>query len=185
MKKYEFRAVRSGKQETIIGFAFSAIIMFPILAIQLGLFYTGLDKSIKSNQSSLFEFGYVFFMFLIICASFFLVSKIQKKLVKNYVVELNVTNIKILENGKEIMSGSVSYCEIINKAKGNHINNVSIIIYTDTDKITVKLRSKKWNNIMGSFQLNPLGTSDAKDMKIALGLSKDIKEILEKYVSAN
>ncbi|MGP1600314.1 MAG: hypothetical protein ACTTGQ_04535 [Dialister pneumosintes] len=110
MKKYEFRAVRSGKQETIIGFAFSAIIMFPILAIQLGLFYTGLDKSIKSNQSSLFEFGYVFFMFLIICASFFLVSKIQKKLVKNYVVELNVTNIKILENGKEIMSGSVSYC---------------------------------------------------------------------------
>ena len=167
----------------MIGFAMPAILMFPILAIQLVLFYSGLDKKLKSHRYPLLEFVYVFFAFLIVYASFYLIRKTQEKLVKNYVVELNAASIRILENGKEIMAGSVSDCRIINNIKGSRTNHVSIILYTDTDKIAFRLRDKTMKNIMGSDQPNFFGTSDLNDMETALNLGKDIQEILEKPVS--
>ncbi len=179
MKRYEFRAVTTGKQEAIIGFAFAAILIFPILTIQLGLFYSGLDKILKSNPSALLKIGFVFVVMAIIYAIFYFIRKVQERLVKNYIVEIDVTNIRILENGKEIIVGSIADCKIINKIKETPSNCLTIIIYTGTDKITFKLRGKKWENIMGNSQSNPLGTSDIYDIETALTLGKDIKYILE------
>ncbi len=185
MKRYEFRAVRSGMQEAIIGLAFAAIIMLPILAIKLGLFYSGLDKILKLNPPALL--GFVFAVLAIVYAGFYFVGKMQKYLVKNYVVELNAKNIRILENGKEIMTDSVSGCKISNKIEGKPTDSVSIIIYTDMDKITFRLRGREWRMLAGNAwsNTNPFGTSDIHDMETALSLGKDIKHILEESISTD
>lgn len=175
MKRYEFRAVRTGKQEVIIGLAFPAMIMLPILAIQLVLFYSGLDKVLKSNSSVLLRFGFIFFVIVIVYASFYFIRKLQESLIKNYIVELDATNIKILENGKEIISGSVSDCKVINKINRNPTNVVFITIYTDVGKISFRLRGKNWRSITGNSEPNPVGTSNINDMETALALVKDIK----------
>ena len=53
MEKYEFTATTS-KSDIIIGFAFPALLMFPILGINLALFYLGSNNFIKENQVILF-----------------------------------------------------------------------------------------------------------------------------------
>lgn len=179
MKRYEFRAVTTGKQELIIGFAFAAILIFPILAIKLGLFYSGLDKILKSNPSALFKIGFLFAVMAIVYVPFYFIRKLQERLAKNYIVEIDGTNIRIFEDEKEIIVGSISDCKIINKIRGIPANSVTITIYTGTDRITFKCRGEKWKSIMGNSQSNPLGTSDVSDMETALTLGKDIKDILE------
>lgn len=180
MKRYEFCAVRTGKQEAIIGFAFAAILMFPILAIRLGLFYSGLDKTLKS-KSFILQFGFIFVVMAVVYASFYFIRKTQESLVKNYTVELDSGNIRIWENGEEIITGSVVDCEIINKMQSKPTTAVSITLYTDADKITFRLRGKEWKRFTTTWSdPNPLGTSDKQDMETALTLFRDIKNIIGK-----
>ncbi len=175
MKRYEFCAVRTGKQEVIIGFAYVAIIMFPILAMRLGLFYSGLDKTLKSKPA-IFQFGFIFVVFVVVYIAFYLVRKTQISLVKKYAVELNETNIKIWENGQEIMTGSVIDCKLTNKMSGKLTVSISIIIYTDMGKISFKLRGKEWKRFASNVwsNPNPFGTSDIDDMETVLTLCRDI-----------
>lgn len=63
-------------------------------------------------------------------------------MVKSYTVELDAGNITIWENGEELVTGSVVDCEIINKMKSKPTAGLSITLYTDTDKITFRLREK-------------------------------------------
>lgn len=184
MKNFEFRAVKSGKQEAMIGFAFAAMLMVPLLAIWLGLYYSGLDNILKSNPSALLKLGFALVVMAIIYASFYFIGRIQDKLVKKYTVVLNGTNIRIFENGKDILSGSVSACKIVYKTKGNSADSVSCIIDTDTGKIAFRLRSREWKNIMGSSQPNPFGTSDIRDIETVLDLEKAIHDMIERSVSA-
>lgn len=180
MKRYEFCAVRTGKQEAIIGFAYAAILMFPILAIRLGLFYLGLDKTLKS-KSFILQFGFIFIVMAVVYASFYFIRKTQESLVKNYTVELDSGNIRIWEKGQEIMTGSVIDCEIINKMKMKPTAGVSVTIYTDTDKICFRLRGKEWKRSASAWSdPNPFGTSDTHDMETALTLCRDIKVIIGK-----
>lgn len=180
MKRYEFCAVRTGKQEAIIGFAYAAILMFPILAIRLGLFYLGLDKTLKS-KSFILQFGFIFIVMAVVYASFYFIRKTQESLVKNYTVELDSGNIRIWEKGQEIMTGSVIDCEIINKMKMKPTAGVSVTIYTDTDKICFRLRGKEWKRLASAWSdPNPFGTSDTHDMETALTLCRDIKVIIGK-----
>lgn len=180
MKRYEFRAVRTGKQEEIIGFAYAAILMFPILAIRLGLFYSGLDKTLKSKPF-IWQFGFLFVVMAAVYASFYFIRKTQESLVKSYTVELDAGNITIWENGEALVTGSVVDCEIINKMKSKPTTGVSITLYTDMDKIAFRLRGKEWKRFSTEWSdHNPFGTSDTQDRETALTLCKDMNDIIGK-----
>lgn len=68
MEKYEFTATTS-KSDIIIGIAFPALLMLPILGVNLALFYLGPDNFIKENPMLLY-------LIIIICmAGVFLLIK--------------------------------------------------------------------------------------------------------------
>ena len=71
MEKYEFTATTS-KSDIIIGFAFPALLMLPILGINLAVFYLGAKDFIKENQV-------ILFVIVAIClaGAFALIKKIQ------------------------------------------------------------------------------------------------------------
>lgn len=60
MKKYEFTAT-TAKSDIIIGLIFPVVIMIPILAIQLAVFYLKLNNFIKAYPIFLFLLVLVFF----------------------------------------------------------------------------------------------------------------------------
>ncbi|ERH30366.1 hypothetical protein ACUXZ5_03450 [Alloscardovia omnicolens] len=76
MEKYEFTATTS-KSDIIIGFAFPALLMFPILGINLALFYLGPNNFIKENQV-------ILFVMVVIClaGAYALIKKIQQSLIQ-------------------------------------------------------------------------------------------------------
>lgn len=178
MKRYEFRAVRP-KQEMITGLAFPIVFMLPIGAARL-VVQGEAGNVLKSMPSALVSFGIAVIALAMVEAIFYVIGRLQKKIVKNYAVEIHGARIQILENEKEILAGTVSDCEVLNKIKGGATDNITMVIYTDTGKITFRLRSKEWRTVTGNRQ-NPFGTSDAHDMEMALALGNHIKEMLENH----
>ena len=169
MEKYEFTATTS-KSDIIIGIAFPALLMLPILGVNLALFYLGPDNFIKENPI------WLYLIFLICMAGvFLLIKKVQEILIKKYTVELYNNSIRIwLENDK-ILSGIIRDCKLSIKMDGVNAKSVNLNIYTDSGNIKFRARAKEFRKITGVMTRNPLGTSEMRDMDEIYSLAQKIR----------
>lgn len=171
MERYEFVATTTNKEKMI-----NVIIPVAMVGLLVGLvlvsYYFKLDSYIKPY--SLFK---SLTIVLIIGVCFLSARKLQELLSKKYVVELDGNNIRIWGNGKEVMSGTVIFCEIdYNKQKVGD-KALRVDIYTHTDKIKFRARSKHFKTIEGEYTWNPLGTGEVSDIETLLSLGRKLKNI--------
>ena len=171
MERYEFVATTTNKEKMI-----NVIIPVAMVGLLVGLvlvsYYFKLDNYIKPY--SLFK-SLTIVLILGIC--FLSARKLQELLSKKYVVELDGNNIRIWGNGKEVMSGTVIFCEIdYNKQKVGD-KALQVDIYTHTDKIKFRARSKQFRTIEGEYTWNPLGTGEVSDIESLLALGRKLKDI--------
>ena len=169
MEKYEFTATTS-KSDIIIGIIFPAVLMLPILGVNLALFYLGPDNFIKENPMLLY-------LIIIICMAgvFLLIKEVQERLIKKYTVELYNNSIRIwLENDK-ILSGIIRDCKLSIKMDGVNAKSVNLNIYTDSGNIKFRARAKEFRKITGVMTRNPLGTSEMRDMDEIYSLAQKIR----------
>ena len=168
MKTYKFTAGTS-KSDMIMGLGLPAAIVIPMLITYLILFYSGVG---------VFS-GYKLLAFLAVLPGLFvtylLIKKMLKSIIKNYVVKLDGVNIEVFENGKEVVSGQVLYCEI----KEAHDKLVRVDMYSDADKISFRARPKEYKAITGFTSFNPFGTSSLTDMDNLLALGMEIESVVE------
>lgn len=172
MERYEFVATTTNKEKMI-----NVIIPVAMVGLLVGLvlvsYYFKLDSYIKPY--SLFK---SLTIVLIIGVCFLSARKLQELLSKKYVVELDGNNIRIWGNGKEVMSGTVIFCEIdYNKQKVGD-KALRVDIYTHTDKIKFRARSKHFKTIEGEYTWNPLGTGEVSDIETLLSLGRKLKEVV-------
>ena len=156
MKTYRFTSGTS-KSDMIMGLGIPAAIVIPMLITYLILFYSGVG--VFAEYKSL--------AFLVLLPGLFitylLIKKMLKSIKKDYVVKLDGVNIEVFENGREVVSGQVSYCEI----KEAH------------DKISFRARPKEYKAITGFTSFNPFGTSSLTDMDNLLALGMEIESVVE------
>ena len=176
MDRYEFTAT-TAKSDILIGLFFSMLLMFPILGIQLGIFYLKLNVFLQSQPIFLY-----LIVMLVFGTSLLLIKKLQKSLVKNYIVELSGKNMKIWCNGKEVVSGEVVFCKIKNNEHKIGARALSVDIYTKGDQIKFRVRAKENEKVLSSSTWNPLGTSKPSDVETLLSLGKKIKNAMEEEV---
>lgn len=170
MKRYEFKGTMA-KYDMIVGLSFPAIIMVPILLLQLAVYYLGLGPLFKEHIFRLLMFVIVSLSFM---ASCYVAKKVQEHFVKNYVAELTGREIKIFEDGKEIISGFVDACEANHRESIGRASFAEVSIYIGLDKFVFRLRGKEYKNLAGVSHSNPLGTGDASDMEAILSLDREI-----------
>ena len=172
MERYEFVATTTNK-EKMITVIFSVTMVGLLVGLALVSYYFELDNYIKPY--SLFK---SLTIVLIIGVCFLSARKLQELLSKKYVVELDGNNIRIWGNGKEVMSGTVIFCEIdYNKLKVGD-KALQVDIYTHTDKIKFRARSKQFRTIEGEYTWNPLGTGEVSDIETLLSLGRKLKEVV-------
>lgn len=168
MKRYEFKA-GNARSDMIMGLSFPAVFGFPILGVQLALFYTGLDKFVKSHPLLL-----ILGMFLALFSSYQLMKKIQKCLIKHYVVELDEAYIKIWESEEVILAGDVEFCKI--KTHQSIVtSSLRVDIRTDVYSISFRSRENEYKSITGSSEWNLFGTGTRADKDTLLSLGRQIK----------
>ena len=171
MERYEFVATTTNKEKMI-----NVIIPVAMVGLLVGLvlvsYYFKLDNYIKPY--SLFK---SLTIVLIIGVCFLSARKLQELLSKKYVVELDGNNIRIWGNGKEVMSGTVIFCEIDYHKQKVGDKALQVDIYTHTDKIKFRARSKQFRTIEGEYTWNPLGTGEVSDIETLLSLGRKLKNI--------
>lgn len=174
MKRYKFIAA-SSNTEMIMGLSYPVAIGFPMLAIRLAVFYLGLDE--------FFKFRPILVILItggVLYCSYILIRTIQKSLTKFYVVELEDSNINITEDGEEIMSRKVTFCDINNRIRGS-VKAASLDIYTEYDKVTLRSVAKEYKAVTGVTRHNVFGTADESDIDTLLSLGKEINSIIGEH----
>ena len=171
MKRYEFTAITS-KNDAMMGLSLVAVFGFSMLLFQLGLFYSGLDKTLKSHPVLL-----LLFIFLLLAVANVLFQKIKEKLVKHYSVELEETKIKIFENGNEMVQGQISGCDTKDNSSMS-VKSLRADFYVDDSKISFRVRPKTYKTIQGSTSGNLFGTGSLSDIEELASLCKDIKSVV-------
>ena len=169
MEKYEFTATTS-KSDIIIGFAFPALLMLPILGINLAVFYLGAKDFIKENQV-------ILFVIVAIClaGAFALIKKIQQSLIKDYIVEIYSDRIRVWQGSEELLSGKIIDCKASIKMDEMNAKSVNLDIYTDSGNVKFRARAKEFRKITGVKTSNPLGTSEMRDMDEIYSLAQKIR----------
>lgn len=169
MEKYEFTATTS-KSDIIIGIAFPALLMLPILGVNLALFYLGPDNFIKENPMLLY-------LIIIICmaGAYLLIKKVQEILINKYTVELYNNSIRICLGNDMILSGIIRDCKLSIKMDGVNAKSINLNIYTDSGDIKLRARAKEFRKITGVMTRNPLGTSEMRDMDEIYSLAQKIR----------
>lgn len=169
MEKYEFTATTS-KSDIIIGFAFPALLMLPILGINLAVFYLGAKDFIKENQV-------ILFVIVVIClaGAFALIKKIQQSLIKDYIVEIYSDSIRVWQGSEELLSGEIIDCKASIKMDEMNAKSVNLDIYTDSGNVKFRARAKEFRKITGVKTSNPLGTSEMSDMEEIYSLAQKIR----------
>ena len=169
MEKYKFTATTS-KSDIIIGFAFPALLMLPILGINLAVFYLGAKNFIKENQV-------ILFVIVAIClaGAFALIKKIQQSLIKDYIVEIYSDSIRVWQGSEELLSGEIIDCRASIKMDEMNAKSVNLDIYTDSGNVKFRARAKEFRKITGVKTSNPLGTSDMRDMEEIYSLAQKIR----------
>lgn len=169
MEKYEFTATTS-KSDIIIGFAFPALLMLPILGINLAGFYLGAKDFIKENQVSLF-----IIVATCLAGAFALIKKIQQSLIKDYIVEIYSDSIRVWQGSEELLSGEIIDCKASIKMDEMNAKSVNLDIYTDSGNVKFRARAKEFRKITGVKTSNPLGTSEMSDMEEIYSLAQKIR----------
>ena len=169
MEKYEFTATTS-KSDIIIGFAFPALFMLPILGINLAIFYLGAKDFIKENQVSLF-----IIVATCLAGAFALIKKIQQSLIKDYIVEIYSDRIRVWQGSEELLSGKIIDCKASIKMDEMNAKSVNLDIYTDSGNVKFRARAKEFRKITGVKTSNPLGTSEMSDMEEIYSLAQKIR----------
>ena len=143
MERYDFKATTSNS-DIIIGIVFPAMLMLPILGVNLALFYLGPDNFIKENPMLLY-------LILLMCLAggFLLVKKIQKSLIRKYTVELYNNSIRIWLGNDRILSGIIRDCKLNIKMDGVNAKSINLNIYTDSGNIKFRARAKEFRKITG------------------------------------
>lgn len=169
MEKYKFTATTS-KSDIIIGFAFPALLMLPILGINLAVFYLGAKDFIKENQV-------ILFVIVAIClaGAFALIKKIQQSLIKDYIVEIYSDSIRVWQGSEELLSGKIIDCRASIKMDEMNAKSVNLDIYTDSGNVKFRARAKEFRKITGVKTSNPLGTSEMRDMDEIYSLAQKIR----------
>lgn len=169
MEKYKFTATTS-KSDIIIGFAFPALFMLPILGINLAVFYLGAKDFIKENQV-------ILFVIVAIClaGAFALIKKIQQSLIKDYTVEIYTDSIRVWQGSEELLSGKIIDCKASIKMDEMNAKSVNLDIYTDSGNVKFRARAKEFRKITGVKTSNPLGTSEMSDMEEIYSLAQKIR----------
>lgn len=169
MEKYKFTATTS-KSDIIIGFAFPALLMLPILGINLAVFYLGAKDFIKENQVSLF-----IIVATCLTGAFALIKKIQQSLIKDYIVEIYSDRIRVWQGSEELLSGKIIDCKASIKMDEMNAKSVNLDIYTDSGNVKFRARAKEFRKITGVKTSNPLGTSEMSDMEEIYSLAQKIR----------
>lgn len=169
MEKYKFTATTS-KSDIIIGFAFPALLMLPILGINLAVFYLGAKDFIKENQV-------ILFVIVAIClaGAFALIKKIQQSLIKDYIVEIYSDSIRVWQGSEELLSGEIIDCKASIKMDEMNAKSVNLDIYTDSGNVKFRARAKEFRKITGVKTSNPLGISEMSDMEEIYSLAQKIR----------
>ena len=173
MERYEFMAT-TATLDRLVGLIFPMMLMLPLLALQLALFYFNLNHFFASHRIVLYLIILVFFS-----GSFLLIKRIQENFIKAYVVKLSGKEIRIWCDGDEILSGIISFCKLNYKENKLGVSALSLDIYTETDKIKFRARNKVYQKLTGALTPNPLGTSEEFDIKALLTLGKKIEKAIE------
>ena len=169
MEKYKFTAITS-KSDIIIGFAFPALLMLPILGINLAVFYLGAKDFIKENQVSLF-----IIVATCLAGAVALIKKIQQSLIKDYIVEIYSDSIRVWQGSEEVLSGKIIDCRASIKMDEMNAKSVNLDIYTDSGNVKFRARAKEFRKITGVKTSNPLGTSEMRDMDEIYSLAQKIR----------
>lgn len=169
MEKYKFTATTS-KSDIIIGFAFPALFMLPILGINLAVFYLGAKDFIKENQVILFVI-----VATCLAGAFALIKKIQQSLIKDYTVEIYSDSIRVWQGSEELLSGKIIDCKASIKMDEMNAKSVNLDIYTDSGNVKFRARAKEFRKITGVKTSNPLGTSEMRDMDEIYSLAQKIR----------
>lgn len=97
MERYTFSAA-TAKSDIYVGLLFPALIMLPILAIQLILFYLNLSDVTRSHPVL-----FILIIFACVNYSFYIAKKMQLRFVKDYIVLLDGSEVTILCDDMEIL----------------------------------------------------------------------------------
>ena len=167
MDRYTFSAT-TAKSDVYVGLLFPAVILLPILAIQLILFFLNLLDIVRSHPVL-----FVLTIFVFVNFSFHIASKMQSKFVKEYTVELDGSEVTILCDDKEILSGTVVSCKFKDVNSKFFAKAASLDIFTGDEKIQLRSRAREAQSLL-SPNWNPFATGSITDVDALISLGNKL-----------
>lgn len=171
MERYTFSAA-TAKSDVYVGLLFPALIMLPILVIQLLLFYLNLSDVVKTHQVL-----FILIIFACVNYSFYIAKKFQSRFVKDYTVTLDGSEVTILCDDIEILSGTVVSCKFKGSGSKFFAKAASLDIFTDYEDIKLRARAREGGSLL-SPNWNPFATGSISDVDVLLSLGRRIENML-------
>lgn len=172
MERYTFSAA-TAKSDIYVGLLFPALIMLPILAIQLILFYLNLSDVTRSHPVL-----FILIIFACVNYSFYIAKKMQLRFVKDYIVLLDGSEVTILCDDMEILSGTIVSCKFKVSGSKFFAKAASLDIFTDYEDIKLRARATDGHSVL-SPNWNPFATGSISDVDILLSLGRRLEEVHE------
>ena len=172
MERYTFSAA-TAKSDIYVGLLFPALIMLPILAIQLILFYLNLSDVTRSHPVL-----FILIIFACVNYSFYIAKKMQSRFVKDYTVILDGSEVTILCDDIEILSGTIASCKFKGSSSKFFSKSASLDISTDIEEIKLRARARGGESLL-SPNWNPFATGSISDVDTLLSLGRRIENMLE------
>lgn len=172
MERYTFSAA-TAKSDVYVGLLFPALIMLPILVIQLLLFYLNLSDAVKTHP-----FLFILIIFTCVNYSFYIAKKLQSRFVKDYIVILDGSEVTILCDDTEILSGTIVSCKFKGSSSKFFAKAASLDIFTDYEDIKLRARAREGGSLL-SPNWNPFATGSISDVDVLLSLGRRIENVLE------
>ena len=171
MERYTFSA-STAKSDIYVGLLFPALIMLPILAIQLILFYLKLSDVTRSHPN-------IFILLVFACVNFsFYIAKNFNRDCQDYTVTLDGSEVTILCDDIEILSGTVVSCKFKGSGSKFFAKAASLDIFTDYEDIKLRARAREGGSLL-SPNWNPFATGSISDVDVLLSLGRRIENMLE------
>ncbi len=171
MERYTFSAA-TAKSDVYVGLLFPALIMLPILAIQLILFYLNLGDVTRSHPNL-----FILIIFAFVNYSFYIAKKFQSRFVKDYTVTLDGSEVTILCDDIEILSGTVVSCKFKGSGSKFFAKAASLDIFTDYEDIKLRARAREGGSLL-SPNWNPFATGSISDVDTLLSLGRRLDDML-------
>ena len=172
MERYTFSAA-TAKSDVYVGLLFPALIMLPILAIQLILFYLNLGDVTRSHPNL-----FILIIFACVNYSFYIAKKMQPRFVKDYIVILDGSEVTILCDDMEILSGTIVSCKFKGSSSKFFAKAASLDIFTDYEDIKLRARAREGESLL-SPNWNPFATGSISDVDVLLSLGRRIENMLD------